>query len=85
MSDYKPISCAASDQLEAAIVTGKALRLRLKETIAEPSRTLDVDPLDIEVESGAEFLRYRIRASGLETRVRLDRIRDFEVMEGHTA
>ena len=81
MSDYKPVPCEATDRLEAAIVTKKALRLRLKETIDRPARDVEVDPLDIEVESGAEFLRYRIRSSGLETRTRLDRIRNFEVIE----
>lgn len=81
MSDYKPISCAASDRLEAAIVTRRKLRLRLKETVAEPAREVLVEPLDIEVRPGEEFLRYRICASGLESLVRLDRIKDFEVIE----
>lgn len=81
MSDYKPIECAASDRLEAAIVTGKRLKLVLKEDAFERGRTLEVAPLDIVVEAGAEYLVYRVSASGLESKVRLDKIARFDVLE----
>jgi len=74
MSGYKPPACAATDQIEAAIVRKRPLRLKLKETVDLPAQTQEVDPLDITAEGGAELLHYRIRRSGLETKVRLDRI-----------
>ncbi len=74
MSDSKSPACAATDQLEAAILRKKPLRVKLRETVDLPAQTQEVDPLDIRAEGGAEFLHYRIRRSGLETKVRLDRI-----------
>ncbi|MEW6777285.1 MAG: transcriptional antiterminator, partial [Bdellovibrionota bacterium] len=72
MDSYRPIPCSIHDVLEAAVVRRKKLRLVLKETVVEPARALEIEPLDVTTEGGAEFLLYRVAGSGLEARVRLD-------------
>ena len=78
MSGPAPPSNAITGVLEWAIARGRALRLRLKETVDFPAQIQEVDPLALETGGGAQYLRYRIRSSGLETRVRLDRIKSAE-------
>ncbi len=78
MDSYRPISCSVHDLLEAAVVRRKRLRLVLKETVVEPARTLEIEPLGVTTEGDTEFLLYRMVGSGLEARVRLDLIKKIE-------
>lgn len=71
MTDYKPISCANYDRFEIAIMHHESLRLVWNEENVLFDRV--VTPVNLQTESGAEFLVVR-GEQGVQ-RIRLDRIR----------
>ena len=71
MTDYKPISCANYDRFEIAIMHRESLRLIWNEENVVYDRV--VTPVNLQTESGAEFLVVR-GEDGMQ-RIRLDHIR----------
>lgn len=68
---YLPIPCDTYSEIELAIMHRRPLRLVWRD--ANVSFTQVVVPIDLETNSGREFLHARL-ASGGRTRIRLDRI-----------
>lgn len=76
MSDYTPIACSLHDTLELAILAGRRLWVRLRRDGAgEPGRSLVLEPVDLLIEDGAEWLD-ALDPDGAEIRLRLDWIID---------
>lgn len=58
MSDYQPISCAAHDQFEIAIMRGQPLQARWRDGSGE-LHDERIEPLDLQVRDGTEWLQAR--------------------------
>ncbi|NCS66183.1 MAG: transcriptional antiterminator, Rof [Hydrogenophilales bacterium CG03_land_8_20_14_0_80_62_28] len=74
MSDYVPITCVDHDRLELAVLKRRKLYLRLRD--GDGWTELDVLPLDVYTQAGAEWLRV-ITDGGREITLRLDSILEF--------
>ena len=76
MSHYTPIACALHESLELAILLRGRLRVRLNQGLSgSPGGTLVLEPIDLMVADGAEWLDAR-DAQGGSLRLRLDWIID---------
>jgi len=62
MSDYVPITCVDHDRLELAVLKRRKLYLRLRD--GDGWTELDVLPLDVYTQAGAEWLRVITMAAG---------------------
>ena len=87
MSDtpYIPIACGDYDIYEIAIMQNRMLTLTLSESLNDHT-VVRVKPLALEIESGAEYLKYSLPVAGEKLvknteKVRLDKIIKAEMIK----
>lgn len=82
---YIPIACGDYDIYEIAIMQNRLLTLRIHESLNSDS-IINVKPLALEIEKGAEYLKYSQPGNTGESpanveKIRLDKIQKAEIIK----
>ena len=74
---YIPIACADYDIYEIAIMQRRQLSLSVSTSVGQ----INVTPVALKIENGAEYLEYLVLDSDALQRIRLDKINQAEVVK----